>query len=136
MKEAQKRDRKTQAGTDKTSSVSQCVKMQDSEFNWVLPRRRLNPPQQQDEPAAQAHQTPDPRPRATPPYNSNLPPSHVPLIYPDTSGLRQLLDEATATTNQQDKAASPSYTRSGLVFKRSQNPTIVPVLSFITPHLQ
>lgn len=39
MEEAQKRDRKTQAGTGKPSSVSQCLKMQDSDLDCAPPRR-------------------------------------------------------------------------------------------------
>ncbi|XP_056238551.1 uncharacterized protein LOC130173364 [Seriola aureovittata] len=98
--------------------------MQDSDLNCALPRRCHNPPQQHDEPAGQiqANQTADPQPKAPPPYYPGLPPSPVPLIYPDTSSLRQLFDGVTATKGQQHDSASPSHTRSGLVFKRSLNP--------------
>ena len=119
MKEAQNRDRRPQAGTGRISSVSQCVKMQDSELDRVPPRRRIDPPQQQDE------QQPELVRRLIHGQEHHR---HITLTV-----LRLRFPSSTLIhLSYQDKAASPSHTRSGLVWEGSQNPSVVSMNPFIT----
>lgn len=111
-------------GRDRQKKPHLCLSvsnMQDSDLDCAPPLgRHRNMPQEMA----------GPQPGAPPPYNTDLqsstglPPSPVPIIYPDTPDLRRLLKGETTKKSQRGDPASPTHIRSGLVFRKSPNPFI------------